>query len=125
MTQEERDKFVAKEIKSGKCPFGMLKEGQTTGHCPLGFPGCGCGDEILLNPYLQEELKWQPGSKYASNYGDIYEVLEVSEEVLICKNVVGNLVEFSLIGIAKLGAGEKLTHLLNEANETYSLKRKD
>ena len=52
MTEDERDKIAADEIKQGKCPFGELAEGQTIAHCPLGFPGCGCGDEIMLNPYL-------------------------------------------------------------------------
>lgn len=57
MTEEERDKFVAEEIRAGKCPFGMLKEGQTIGHCPLGFPGCGCADEEMVNPFLREEFQ--------------------------------------------------------------------
>ena len=54
MQDEERDKIVAEAIKGGKCPFGYLKEGQSMGHCPLGFPGCGCADEWMLNPYLEE-----------------------------------------------------------------------
>jgi hypothetical protein len=54
MTEDERDKIVADAIKAGKCPFGELKEGQTMAHCPLGFPGCGCADELMLNPYMQE-----------------------------------------------------------------------
>jgi hypothetical protein len=53
MTEDERDKFVADEIKARRCPFGKLQEGQTISHCPSGFPGCGCGDELMLNPYLQ------------------------------------------------------------------------
>ncbi len=53
MTDEERDKFVADEIRAGRCPFGKLQAGQQIAHCPLGFPGCGCGDELLLNPFLQ------------------------------------------------------------------------
>lgn len=55
MTEDERDKIVAEKIKAGRCPFGYLKEGQTIAHCPLGFPGCSCGDELELNPYLQDE----------------------------------------------------------------------
>lgn len=55
MTEDERDYHVAFQIKNGKCPFGNLKEGQTIANCPLGFPGCGCGDELMSNPYLQEE----------------------------------------------------------------------
>lgn len=55
LTDQERDKFVASEINSGRCPFGYLKDGQTMGRCPLGFPGCGCGDELMLNPYLKEK----------------------------------------------------------------------
>lgn len=55
MTEEERDRRVADEIKAGRCPFGCLKEGQTLAHCPLGFPGCGCADEWQLNPNLSEE----------------------------------------------------------------------
>jgi len=54
LPEDERDKFVAQEIKAGKCPFGNLKEGQSMGHCPLGFPGCGCADEQMENPYLKE-----------------------------------------------------------------------
>lgn len=53
---DDRDKIVADAIKAGKCPFGYLKEGQSMGHCPLGFPGCGCADELLLNPNLKDEL---------------------------------------------------------------------
>lgn len=49
----DRDKLVAAEIKAGRCPFGMLRDGQTIAHCLLGFPGCECGDELMLNPYLQ------------------------------------------------------------------------
>ena len=56
MEEDQRDKIVAQAIKEGKCPFGMLKEGQTIGQCPLGFPGCGCGDELLENPFLREDL---------------------------------------------------------------------
>ena len=52
---EDRDKIVADEIKAGRCPFGYLKEGQSMGHCPLGFPGCGCADERMLNPHLHDE----------------------------------------------------------------------
>jgi len=54
MTDEERDTIVAEAIKSGKCPFDRLEDGETIAHCPLGFPGCGCADELMLNPYLQE-----------------------------------------------------------------------
>lgn len=56
-----RDQIVAAEIKAGKCPFGMLQEGQTIAHCPTGFPGCGCSDELMLNPYLQEGEEGQEG----------------------------------------------------------------
>lgn len=52
--EEARDKKVADEIRSGRCPFGKLAEGQSIAHCPLGFPGCGCGDEIMLNPFLAD-----------------------------------------------------------------------
>lgn len=55
MTQDERDKTVADVIKKGLCPFGMIEAGQTIAHCPLGFPGCGCADEQMVNPYLVEE----------------------------------------------------------------------
>lgn len=55
MIQDERDKFVADEIRAGRCPFGSLKEGQTMAHCPSGFPGCGCADELMLNEYLNEK----------------------------------------------------------------------
>jgi hypothetical protein len=53
-TEDERDQIVAEAIKQGKCPFGYLKEGQTIVHCPLGFPGCGCADEIQLNEHLKD-----------------------------------------------------------------------
>lgn len=49
---DERDKIVAEAIMRGECPFGMLKQGQTIANCPLGFPGCGCADEMMLNKYL-------------------------------------------------------------------------
>lgn len=55
MTEDERDKFVAAEIKAGRCPFKMLQAGQTMAHCALGFPGCACADELMFNPYLQDE----------------------------------------------------------------------
>jgi hypothetical protein len=54
MMTEARNISVADEIKASRCPFGYLKEGQTIGHCPLGFPGCGCADELMLNPFLKE-----------------------------------------------------------------------
>lgn len=54
MTEAERDLVVANAIKAGKCPFGQLAEGQSMAQCPSGFPGCGCGDELMLNPYLQD-----------------------------------------------------------------------
>lgn len=53
--QEKRDKWVASEIQVGRCPFGSLKPGQTLAHCPGGFPGCACADELELNPYLASE----------------------------------------------------------------------
>lgn len=55
MTDDERDRFVAAEIHAGRCPFGYLQPGQSIAHCPLGFPGCGCGDEMQLNPYIPQE----------------------------------------------------------------------
>jgi hypothetical protein len=54
MTDAERDRIVADAIHRGECPFGMLAPGQTIAHCPLGFPGCGCGDEVLANPFLKD-----------------------------------------------------------------------
>ena len=53
MDDDTRDRLVAERIKAGECPFGWLKPGQTMAHCRLGFPGCGCGDEWMLNRYLQ------------------------------------------------------------------------
>lgn len=55
MTEGERDLFVATEIRAGRCPFGKLQPGETIAHCPSGFPGCGCGDELMLNPNLQDQ----------------------------------------------------------------------
>lgn len=54
-SKERRDRDVAEAIRRGECPFHQLKPGQTMAHCPLGFPGCGCADELMLNPYLQPE----------------------------------------------------------------------
>ena len=56
MTDEERDKTVADAIRAGHCPFGKLLPGESIAHCPLGFPGCGCGDELMLNPFLADPL---------------------------------------------------------------------
>jgi hypothetical protein len=53
----ERDRDVAGKILKGKCPFGQLKKGQLMGNCLHGFPGCGCADEWMLNPCLDEELQ--------------------------------------------------------------------
>ena len=56
---DERDRIVADEIRAGRCPFGMLAKGQAMAQCPSGFPGCGCADEWMVNPLLEEEfLKW-------------------------------------------------------------------
>jgi len=44
------------EIRAGKCPFGQLKEGQTMGHCPAGFPGCACMDELMADSEYMDEL---------------------------------------------------------------------
>ncbi len=44
------------EIKEGKCPFGQLKEGQNMGHCPAGFPGCACMDELMADPDYMDAL---------------------------------------------------------------------
>lgn len=52
MSEDDRDKIVAEAIRRGECPFGRLRPGQSIAHCPLGFPGCGCGDELMLNPHL-------------------------------------------------------------------------
>lgn len=30
------------------CPYGNLKEGQSIAHCPLGFPGCACADDLVI-----------------------------------------------------------------------------
>ena len=49
-----RDELVAGYIRQGECPFKQLKPGQTIAHCPLGFPGCACADEIETNPYLAD-----------------------------------------------------------------------
>jgi hypothetical protein len=50
----EQELHVANEIKARRCPFGHLEKGQTMAHCPLGFPGCGCGDEWMVNPHLTD-----------------------------------------------------------------------
>jgi hypothetical protein len=43
-------------IRAGKCPWGCLEEGQGIGHCPLGFPGCNCADELMEAALLDEGL---------------------------------------------------------------------
>lgn len=54
MTKDERDLLVARAIRDGRCPFDQLPPDTDMSHCPLGFPGCGCADELMLNPHLQE-----------------------------------------------------------------------
>lgn len=58
MSEDERDRIVAAEIRAGRCPFGEWKPGDPggIGICHLGVPGCGCADEFMLNPYLQKEF---------------------------------------------------------------------
>lgn len=56
MTFKEQEKYVADEIRAGRCPFGMLEDGQTMAHCPLGLPGCSCADEWMLNPNLTVDI---------------------------------------------------------------------
>jgi len=55
--QDLRDRVIADAIKSGKCPFDMLQDGKPMSTCPLGFPGCGCADELMINPYLQDMVE--------------------------------------------------------------------
>lgn len=55
MTPNDRDRNVARDIRGGACPWHNLEVGQTMAHCPLGFPGCGCADEWMVNPYLMED----------------------------------------------------------------------
>jgi hypothetical protein len=43
---------VVAEIKAGRCPFGLLREGQVIGQCPAGFPGCACMDELMVADYV-------------------------------------------------------------------------
>lgn len=51
--ERDRDRKVADAIKRGECPFGSLKPGEYISQCPSGFPGCGCADELMLNPYMR------------------------------------------------------------------------
>lgn len=46
------DLFLATEILAKRCPFNQLKPGEEMPHCPLGFPGCSCADEWMVNPHL-------------------------------------------------------------------------
>lgn len=55
--EDDRDVIVATFIKQGICPWNRIKAGETIAHCPLGFPGCACGDELMANPYLAESPK--------------------------------------------------------------------
>jgi len=48
----EKQKLVAMLIKNKICPFGVQAPGKEVATCPAGFPGCGCADELVLNPYL-------------------------------------------------------------------------
>ena len=57
MSDDERDVFAAVEIRAGRCPFGKIADGQSMAHCPLGFPGCGCWDEVMLNPHLKDFME--------------------------------------------------------------------
>jgi hypothetical protein len=57
MTEDERNHVVATAILAGLCPFGEVGEGLTMAHCPLGFPGCGCADELAANPELVDVFK--------------------------------------------------------------------
>jgi hypothetical protein len=54
MTTEQRDLYVADEIRAGRCPFGHLADDQTMAQCWKGFPGCACADEMESNPHLKE-----------------------------------------------------------------------
>lgn len=54
--EDENDQLRAMLIRNRLCPFGKLKEGQVMAHCPSGFPGCACGDEIVNNKYLADIL---------------------------------------------------------------------
>lgn len=45
---------TAAQIARGICPWRMTAHGEMA-KCPLGFPGCSCADELMLNPHLQEE----------------------------------------------------------------------
>ena len=49
---DEKQKLVAMLIKNNICPFGVQPPGKALATCPSGFPGCGCADELMLNPYL-------------------------------------------------------------------------
>jgi len=53
LTKDERDQIVARVIQAGFCPFEMVEDGKPLNTCPLGFPGCGCADEWMYNPYLK------------------------------------------------------------------------
>ena len=50
----DKEDYIVEKIEKGECPFGVLKEGKVIAQCPLGFPGCACGDELMLNPRLQK-----------------------------------------------------------------------
>lgn len=51
--EEDKEKLIALCIRNDICPFIQgLKPSSLL--CPRGFPGCGCEDEVLLNPHLQD-----------------------------------------------------------------------
>ena len=64
---DNNEKVIAEAILRGECPFGELKEGQSMGHCPLGFPSCGCADEYMINPFLTEEFNARIDKYYEEN----------------------------------------------------------
>ena len=37
-------------INTGTCIYRVNKPGAPLGACPLGFPGCGCADDLVDDP---------------------------------------------------------------------------
>ena len=53
----QRENAVLKKMlrDNSICPYGCLPPGEPMAKCPVGFPGCSCGDDMMLDG-LEEEV---------------------------------------------------------------------
>lgn len=51
VTALEKENAVLKKMlrDNNVCPYGMLPPGEPMAKCPGGFPGCSCGDDMMLD----------------------------------------------------------------------------